>query len=117
MYLVEFEQNAPDIFGDLGNHRVAQPRKPLGSVAHGLVHPIGNPCNHSTNWGFKRRGKLGALSEDISPSWIGGAGGEWGNTVTASCKSSCPSPRNEFGEQACGVGHVATCSFKGRVFP
>ena len=47
----------------------------LEALGAAIVHPVGQPINHSVKAGFKRRGEVGPVLDD---SWPGGVGWAWG---------------------------------------
>lgn len=53
----------------------------LEALGSAIVHPVGQPINHYTKAGFKRRGEVGSLSDDFGPAWACWTGGEkWCST-------------------------------------
>jgi len=51
----------------------------LEALGAAIVHPVGQPINHSVKAGFKRRGEVGPVLDD---SWPGGVVWAW-------CKKTC----------------------------
>ena len=48
----------------------------LEALGSAIVHPVGQPINHSTKAGFKRRGEVGPALDDSWPGGVCWAGGE-----------------------------------------
>jgi hypothetical protein len=100
----------------------------LEALGAAIVHPVGQPINHSVKAGFKRRGEVWVVLDDVCPSWVGWACGEkWCTAMSALliCGSlGLRVPSTMGGLLLCsitcafGVGQLLACSrMSGPIFP
>jgi hypothetical protein len=87
----------------------------LEALGAAIVHPVGQPINHSVKAGFKRRGEVGPVLDDA---WPGGVGWAWGEEWATKLLNwsmclrpppvivQCSTLFSPFASLAAGVGHI-----------
>jgi hypothetical protein len=69
----------------------------LEALGAAIVHPVGQPINHSVKAGFKRRGEVGPLLDDSGPCWVGWAWCEDSAVAVRLCLFSIDAPHVSLG--------------------